>query len=167
MIEVQSPGSYDQYRDKFMGDKFVSGKFKVFLGGSIEMGAAEPWQERVVAGLKDLDIVLLNPRRADWDSTWEQRAHDANFSEQVNWELDALEAANWIIFYFDPNTKSPITLMELGLMAKPRARVLVCCPDGFWRKGNVEIVCQRKGIEMVDTIDEMIEAIAHYHLIGA
>lgn len=157
MIEVQSPESYDQYRKKF----------KVFMAGSIEMGAAEPWQERVVSGLKDLDIVLLNPRRTDWDSTWEQRAHNVNFSEQVNWELDALEAARWVIFYFDPNTKSPITLMELGLMARPNARVLVCCPDGFWRKGNVEIVCQRNNIEMVDSIDELVEAIAEYHQIGA
>lgn len=137
------------------------------MAGSIEMGAAELWQERVVEGLKDLDIVLLNPRRADWDSTWEQRAHDPNFNEQVNWELDALEAADWVIFYFDPNTKSPITLMELGIMARPNARVSVCCPDGFWRKGNVEIVCQRNDIEMTDTIAQLVEAVAHYRLIGA
>jgi hypothetical protein len=24
--------------------------------------------------------------------------------------------------------------------------IIVCCPDGYWRKGNVEVVCRRFGI---------------------
>lgn len=42
---------------------------RVFLAGSIEMGQAEQWQERVVHALSDAgDLVILNPRRDDWDS---------------------------------------------------------------------------------------------------
>ena len=40
----------------------------VFLAGSIEMGAAEDWQTRLVASLDG--VVALNPRRAAWDSSW-------------------------------------------------------------------------------------------------
>ena len=52
---------------------------------------------------------------------------DPQFSQQVNWELDALEVADWIVVYFDPDTQSPISMLELGLHAKSD-KVIVCCP---------------------------------------
>jgi Nucleoside 2-deoxyribosyltransferase like len=113
---------------------------------------------------KDSDLNFLNPRRDDWDSSWEQKASNPQFSKQVNWELDALEYSDIIVFYFDPKTQSPITLMELGLFAsynlgcKP---MVVCCPDGFWRKGNVEIVCSRFGINVLNTFDELVKEMKH------
>jgi hypothetical protein len=130
----------------------------VFLGGSIEMGLAEPWQERLVNEFKDTDIRFLNPRRDDWDSSWVQEASNPQFNQQVTWELDALDYSDLIVFYFDPNTKSPITLMELGLYAAS-GKVIVCCPAGFWRKGNVEIVCQRHDVTLVNSFDELVVAV--------
>jgi hypothetical protein len=32
----------------------------------------------------------------------------------------------------------------------------VVCPEGFWRKGNVDVVCHKFGITQVDTIDECV-----------
>ena len=29
-------------------------------------------------------------------------------------------------------------------------------PEGFWRKGNVDIVCERYGAVMTSTLEEMI-----------
>jgi hypothetical protein len=129
---------------------------RVFLAGSIEMGTAEPWQAQVVSALSDAgDVVILNPRRADWDDSWEQRADDARFSEQVTWELDMLEAADLVVMYLAPDTKSPVSLLELGLCARS-GKLTVCCPPGFWRRGNVEMVCERHRIPLFDTIDELI-----------
>lgn len=128
----------------------------VFLAGSIEMGKAEKWQERVIRKLSAHPIVFFNPRRNDWDSSWKQEIGDPQFSQQVNWELDALEAADWIIVYFDPSTQSPITLLEVGLHAKS-GKIIVCCPDGFWRKGNVDVVCAKYGIPQASDIDDLIE----------
>lgn len=122
------------------------------------MNTAENWQERVINELKGHDVVLFNPRRDDWDNTIEQSASDPRFSEQVNWELDALNAASLIIMYFDPNTKSPISLLELGLYAS-KGNMLVCCPTGFWRKGNVEIVCSRYKIPFCDNLDNLISKV--------
>jgi hypothetical protein len=129
---------------------------KIFLAGSIEMGTAENWQEKVKADLSDYDVVLFNPRRDDWDCSWVQSIHDPQFSEQVNWEMDYIEESNIILFYFDPKTMSPITLLEFGFCAGMGSRVIVCCPDGFWRKGNIEIVCERHDINLTNTYDEMI-----------
>jgi hypothetical protein len=130
----------------------------VFLAGSIEMGKAEDWQTRVTKALSDLDVTILNPRRDDWDSSWEQKKENRQFRNQVEWELHALEQATVIAMYFDPKTMSPISLLELGLFAR-FATIIVCCPDGFWRKGNVDIVCEKYRVQQVDTIEDLIEAV--------
>ena len=124
----------------------------VFLAGSVEMGAAEDWQTRLIDQLQDLPISIYNPRRKDWNSTWAQTKENGPFREQVEWELDHLECADLIALYFDPATKSPISLLELGLFAE-RGKVIVCCPPGFWRKGNVDIVAERYGIPVYEGFD--------------
>lgn len=129
---------------------------KVFLAGSIEMGKAEKWQEKIVRECKEKAFIFLNPRRDDWDSSWTQSIDNHNFSEQVNWELDCLEESDYIVMYFDPNTMSPISLLELGLHATS-GKLIVCCPEGFWRKGNVDIVCKRNNIYQTNNIEGVIE----------
>lgn len=128
----------------------------IFLAGSIEMGKAEDWQSQVAAALSDLDVVILNPRREAWDSSWEQSIDNPVFREQVEWELQALESATYRIFHFEPGTMSPITLMELGLFAE-KGNNIVHCPQGFWRKGNVDIVCERYGLAQSESIASAID----------
>lgn len=129
-------------------------KKSVFLAGSIEMGNAENWQEDLVRFFYNNCFNVFNPRRSDWDSSWKQDFTNPYFSQQVNWELDALEKSDYIIMYFDPNTKSPISLLELGLFAHT-GKLMVICPDGFWRKGNVDIVCNRYNIPMFKNFDQL------------
>jgi hypothetical protein len=130
----------------------------VFLAGSIEMGGATEWQRDVISALEDLPIVVLNPRRSDWDSSWTQSVSDPEFCAQVTWELDALERATRIVMYFDPTTKAPVTLLELGLFAAS-GKLVVCCPEGYFRKGNVDIVCRRHGVPQVESLDGLVETI--------
>jgi hypothetical protein len=100
----------------------------------------------------------LNPRRPDWDASWRQSIDDPQFRAQVEWELDGLERADRIAMYFDPATRAPITLCELGLHARG-GRVVVACPDGFWRRGNVQVVCARYRIPLVSDLDALIAAL--------
>lgn len=118
------------------------------------MGKAVDWQTELTNSLSGHDITILNPRRDDWDSSWEQTIKNEQFKTQVRWELTALEQANVVAMYFDPTTKSPISLLELGLFAKT-GKLIVCCPEGFWRKGNVDIVCEMYGITQVKNLNEM------------
>ena len=122
----------------------------IFLSGSIEMGTAEDWQRKIVNALPD--VTILNPRRDDWDSSWTQSIDNPQFREQVEWELRAQEDADLILMHFDPTTKSPITLLELGLF---KDKVIVHCPEGFWRKGNVDIVCARYNVLQVHSLDTL------------
>lgn len=133
-------------------------KESVFLAGSIEMGAAENWQLKMEKALNDLDIVIYNPRRDNWDSTWEQSIDNEYFRAQVEWELDKLEDASVIAMYFDPSTQSPITLLELGLFSLYED-LIVCCPKGYYRKGNVDIVCNKYLIDRIDSFQELVEAV--------
>lgn len=151
MHEVKAPGEYDLWNGDIM-----------FLAGSIEMGTAEDWQSALVKDLAAHDVTVLNPRRDDWNSAWKQSILNPQFKEQVCWELDGLDAASIVVFYFDPTTKSPITLLELGIQIESASRtssktVVVCCPDGFWRKGNVEILCERYDVTCDNTYDELVE----------
>lgn len=157
MIEIQAPNKRPDWNSLET----------VFLAGSIEMGKAENWQDRFKKAIEHLPVTVFNPRRDDWDSSWVQSIDNPQFSEQVNWELNHITLADTVVFYFDPNTMSPITLMELGWVAAlpkvkgglfPRQRnVIVCCPKRFWRKGNVDIMCQRVGIPVVETLEELVE----------
>ena len=117
----------------------------IFLAGSIEMDTAENWQIKLANKLKQIEgVTILNPRRTQWDNNLKQDINEPKFKEQVNWELDGIESSDTVIFYFDPKTKSPISLLELGMVSSlPVENVIVCCPEGFWRKGNVDIVCDR------------------------
>ncbi len=129
----------------------------VFLAGSIDMGQAEDWQAAMTAALGDRDVAILNPRRDAWDASWEQDIGFAPFREQVEWELEGLERATVIAMYLAPTSKAPVSLLELGLSARS-GRMVMCCPPGFWRRGNVEIVCQRYGVEMAADLLALIEA---------
>jgi hypothetical protein len=137
----------------------VQGKSMIFLAGSIEMGKAVQWQELVTAAFKSKDVTILNPRRDDWDSTWVQSKDNKQFRQQVEWELAAMEAADIIAMYFDPKTQSPITLLELGLYAVEGSKLIVCCPEGFWRKGNVDIVCERYRVPQAKDLEDLIEMV--------
>ena len=147
-IEIQAPNEIPN----------VKTNTKIFLGGSIEMGTAIDWQRDLIERLKDEMITFLNPRRSDWDSSWTQEITNPQFKEQVEWELNGLEIADIIVMVFDPNTKSPISLLELGLHASSE-KMVVICPEGFWRQGNVDIVCEKYNIKQVLNIDELVEYI--------
>jgi len=150
MIEVKAPNN-----------PIRSGVYRsnIFLAGSIEQGTAENWQERLVNELKDeRHVIVFNPRRDNWDPDLPQTIDNETFNEQVTWELFNLEKATCIPMYFQPGTKSPITLLELGLFARS-GKLIVCCPEGFWRKGNVDILCRDYEIRQVNNLDMLTLAV--------
>lgn len=129
----------------------------IFLAGTIDMGNSEDWQSKVEDFFKDNDVTILNPRRDNWDISWEQNINNKQFKEQVEWELEHLDMSDIIIYNFLPNSKSPITLLELGLHVKDN--IYVCCPDEFYRSGNVHIICERFNIPLFKNINDLLQNI--------
>ncbi|TVY71523.1 hypothetical protein LSUE1_G005371 [Lachnellula suecica] len=128
----------------------------IFLSGSIDPPPL--WQDTLTTSLSHLPVTILNPLRLDWDSSWREELSSPQFVQQVNWELDALERADVVVVHFGPLAKAPITLMELGLAARGQ-RVVVCCPEGYWKRGNVLVVCGRLGIPVVDTLEQLTQEV--------
>lgn len=147
-MEIKAPKKYNK----------ADYEVVVFLAGSIEMGKAENWQTRITKAIDADNVLVLNPRRDEWNSSWQQTIKDKQFRTQVEWELQGLDDSTILVVYFDPATQSPITLMELGLHAAD-GKLLVCCPEGFWRKGNIEVVCNKYKIPLFDTYDDLLEAL--------
>lgn len=137
-------------------------KYKsMFLAGSIEMDKAKKWQDEVTKKIHALNknIIVINPRREDWNSSWRQSLDDKNFYEQIDWEHTNITACDFVFIYFQKDTKSPISLLELGLVAGLDKDVVVFCEEGFWRKGNVDYICEQYDILQVNSFDELIEMI--------
>ncbi|MFA4942531.1 MAG: nucleoside 2-deoxyribosyltransferase domain-containing protein [Patescibacteria group bacterium] len=127
----------------------------IFLAGSIEMGKAEDWQTKVANQLKKYSGTLLNPRREHWGEHWKQSVTNKKFKEQLEWELKGLSQSDCVVLYFSPKAKSPISLLELGLFARSH-KIICCCPQKFWRYGNVEFICQKFKIPLVSNLEELI-----------
>jgi len=136
--------------------------FNIFLAGTIEMGKSRDWQKEFIEKITKIGyykkINIFNPRRDDFDATQEQSIDNPYFSGQVNWELDYLDLSNLIVFNFEPGTISPISIGELCLHIKSKKRkILVYCPKGYTKKGNIDILCKRNGIQQVQSFEELLE----------
>lgn len=131
--------------------------FSIFLGGSIENGKAELWQDKLSSALIETfnNIVIFNPRRESWDANLSNTIENPIFEEQVSWEYEHLEKSDYILLYFQPGTLSPISLLELGLFAG-KSNLIVCCPDGFWRKGNVDFICKKFNIPTINNYMDVL-----------
>jgi hypothetical protein len=127
----------------------------MFLAGSIEMGKAIQWQDHLTKELRDFEITVCNPRRGQWSTNLNPGDMDDLFKHQVEWELAALEAVDVIVFFFDKNTLSPVTMLELGLWAQS-GKVVVCCHKDFWKSGNIHHVCNRYNVPYVKDYADFI-----------
>ncbi len=145
----------------------VFGCKSIFLAGSIEMGKASNWQSQFISyfdsalGRYKIDPdkwIALNPRRQDWDITWDQSINNPHFYQQVDWELTYLERAKYRVFFFEKDTMSPVSLLELGKFGDIGNNFIVV-ENGYSRKGNVDIFCHRYQIPQYDHLYKVIQRI--------
>ena len=124
--------------------------FRIFLAGTIDNGDSTDWQQELINIINGVELrrptSIYNPRREEWPSSDDHREID----RQIDWELSHLEKADLIVMNILANSKSPISLMELGLFAK-EGRLVVFCPETFYRYDNVRMVCKRYGVPLHTT----------------
>lgn len=132
----------------------------VFLAGSIDMGSARNWQNDFEREFDYFPCTIYNPRRDDWDSSWKQTDSDPQFREQVEWELDFLKYSNYVFMFISAESKAPITLLEFGYVANSfPSKLIVCVEDGFYRRGNIEVVCRRNEIPLYSNFKQAVETL--------
>lgn len=129
----------------------------VFLAGTIEMGNSKNWQKDLIEKLKEFECVIYNPRRDDWNNAWQKTDIEVR---QIEWEVYHILQADIVAFNFLPGTFSPISLFELGLMAKERRKqIIVHCPDNFYRASNVDVYSKLFNFTKVNSEEELFTAI--------
>lgn len=137
----------------------INGIKSVFLAGTTTAVGNVDWREKLSASLSEHPITIFNPNRPDWDSTWREDITFDPYREQVLWELDKQVKADLVVVYFHPATVAPISLLEFGLSAQVPGKVVAIAPEGYSKRGNVQIVCHKFGIEFLDNIDKLHEII--------
>jgi hypothetical protein len=140
-------------------DEAPRGVKSVFLAGTTSKVDTSDWRETLSTSLSDVPVTIYNPYRADWDSSWREDINFAPYREQVEWELDKLDKADLVVVYFHPATQAAVSLLEFGICARVPGKAIVVCPEGYWKRGNVQIVCKKFGVEMVDNVDGLREAV--------
>ena len=122
----------------------------LFMGGGITN--CPDWQAEMKDRLKDLDIVLINPRRANFPINDPEAAR-----EQIIWEHERLKAASAISFWFPSETLCPITLYELGSWTPTNKKLFIGAHPEYKRRQDVIIQTDlvRIGTPIHDTVKEL------------
>lgn len=125
---------------------------KVFLAGTIDSGDSEDWQDEICRYFEEKDdskvaITIYNPRREEWPDDGSNEV-----KRQIRWEHNKMDNADLIVMNILPDSKSPISLMEIGMYSKDNKLHVFCQPD-FYRFDNVEMVCKKYGIPLHKTND--------------
>ena len=145
------PDNYDS------GSYMIDGVFplNLFLAGTIDNGNSLDWESAIIEELNLEDtnhpIMIYNPRRKEWN----KNASKEEMDEQINWELYHLNRADLIVMNILPNSKSPISLMEIGLFARDK-KMIVFCNENFYRYENVKVVCDKFGLPLFNTNDILV-----------
>jgi len=125
----------------------------IFLAGTIDNGDSLNWQDKVIIELINLGISceVFNPRREHWNSNPSKE----EMEKQIKWEQDHLDKADIIAMVLLNDSKSPISLLELGLYAKSNKLIVFCTPN-FYRWNNVKLTCEKYNIELVQDLNPLI-----------
>jgi hypothetical protein len=118
------------------------------------MGSGVDWQKDVADFFEKApgNWVLFNPRQEFWDPS---RENEMDY--QVNWELSHLEQSDFIIMNILETSKSPISLLELGLFARS-GKMAVACDTKFYRYNNVKITCQKYGVHLYPNLEALLRS---------
>jgi len=119
-----------------------------FLAGTIDNGESLDWQKEVSDYSNEIGVNVFNPRRSNWDKD----AGSKEIVRQIDWELEHMEKADYIIMNILGNSKSPISLLELGLHARD-GKLIVFCPKSFYRYDNVRVTCETYGVKLYSIED--------------
>ena len=129
----------------------VKERIKIFLAGTIDDGHSNDWQGELLAATKDLqkEVEFYNPRRYDFP----EHPKKEDVVKQIRWEQEHLDKADFILMVLLEGSKSPISLLELGLYAHYQNKIAVCCPESFYRYTNVEETCRKYGLYLTNRTD--------------
>jgi len=134
----------------------VEGK-AIFLAGGIT--GCPDWQQEMRSLLESSELILLNPRRANFP------IGDPNAAlEQIEWEHDHLRMADAVLFWFPCETICPIVLYELGAWSMTGKPIFVGVHPNYKRRQDVEIQTRlaRPEVEIIYSLEALAGQVGAY-----
>ena len=128
-------------------------KPSLFLAGGIT--GCPDWQKEMVAKLKDLPLVIFNPRRSYFPQ------YGSTEREQIVWEHTYLRKATAISFWFPEETLCPIALYELGAWSMTDKKIFLGVHPNYQKDQNIKVqtALVRPDIDLVQTLEELYRCI--------
>lgn len=121
----------------------------IFLAGSIDNRYFGNWRKKVIEKIGDTNIIL-DPTNKNHD-----KLSDEEMKLHIQWELDALVKADRILLKFLSDSKSPISLLELGLYVASN-KLIVVCPKEFYQSRYVYTLCEKYNTPIFDNINNAL-----------
>ena len=136
----------------------------LFLAGGIT--GCPDWQFQAVEYLKNLDIVICNPRRKDFE-VFKDAAGFTESKKQIEWEFTHLQTASQILFWFCKETIQPIVLFELGIRLTGRQQLFIGVHPDYPRRFDLitQIPLHSYGITIVDNLNALCQIVINYNKI--
>jgi len=129
-------------------------ELSVFLAGGIT--GCPDWQQDMRKLLQDTDLILFNPRRANFPI-----GDPGAALEQIAWEHYHLRTASAILFWFPRETLCPIVLYELGAWSMADKPIFVGVHPDYPRRKDVEIQTQlvRPEVKVVYSLEDLAQQV--------
>lgn len=129
----------------------------LFLAGGIT--GCPNWQKEMIEKLKDLPLVLFNPRRASFPIEDKDTAR-----AQIEWEHIHLRKATAIAFWFPCETLNPIVLYELGAWSMTNKPLFVGVHPDYQRVQDVSIqtALARPDVPIVTGLEALAQEIVSW-----
>lgn len=142
------------------GDRINSAttNFKIYLNGCPNN---EQWYADLIKAFEKRPVTLLDPRIKISEYSkpdWKYEYRNASFQHFESWKFAALHSADVVLFYFSNLNPSPMSLLDLGSIAESD-NVFVCYDKDYKFVANLEYVCERYGIPMINNTSTFLKVI--------
>jgi hypothetical protein len=140
-----------------LSTKYTRGLRSIFLAGGIT--GCPDWQQEIRGLLNETNLVLLNPRRANFP------IDDSSAAEkQITWEHRHLRLANAILFWFPCETLCPIVLYELGAWSNADKVIFVGVHPDYERRQDVEIQTKlaKPWVKIVYSLEDLAQQVKEW-----
>ncbi|GAA3594258.1 nucleoside 2-deoxyribosyltransferase domain-containing protein [Flavivirga amylovorans] len=124
----------------------------IFLAGSIDLNLPSNWRKEVI------DIIGAKAHFLDPTIINHNELNDSQMKNHIHWELDALHLADKVFLNFLPSSKSPISLIELGMYIKT-SKLVVVCPNEFYQSRYIKTLCNKYKVSVFNSLSIAVNSI--------
>ncbi|MFK7786732.1 MAG: nucleoside 2-deoxyribosyltransferase domain-containing protein [Crocinitomicaceae bacterium] len=121
----------------------------IFLAGSMAQESSSNWRKTVVNQFGDTYHFFV-PTHPNHDQTG-----DDEMKTHIEWELNGLAKADFILLNFLADARSPISMVEMGMYIQS-GKLIVVCPKNFYKRRYVETLCEKYTTPLFNHLDQLL-----------